>query len=164
MRVSMGVFPTNRTKKSCSMTEDETVRSEGKRRRSFPNLLGWLGYWLLTYSSRAHWDFSWRPSTWTMSDRPQASAEESKKGPEVHPVVKRKRLTLDIALENLECRINLDFKKSCAFASYSFSLTPSLIKALAELVRWMTVQNHHFNISRSAGTHNTLMWTWTDNK
>lgn len=93
MRVSMGVFPTNRTKKSCSMTEDETVRSEGKRRRSFPNLLGWLGYWLLTYSSRAHWDFSWRPSTWTMSDKPQASAEESKKGPEVHPVVKRKRLT-----------------------------------------------------------------------
>lgn len=28
-----------------------------------------------------------------MSDRPQASAEESKKGPKVYPVVKRKPLT-----------------------------------------------------------------------
>lgn len=75
IRVSMGVLPTRRTKKSCSMTEEETVRSEGKRSSSFPNLFGWLGYWLLTYSSKAHWDFSCRPSTWATSDRPQASAE-----------------------------------------------------------------------------------------
>lgn len=78
IRVSMGVFPTNRTKKSCSMTDDETVRREGKRSRSFPNLLGWLGYWLLTYSSKAHWDFSCRPSTWATSDSPQASARGEK--------------------------------------------------------------------------------------
>lgn len=79
IRVSMGVFPTRRTKKSCSMTEEETVRREGKRSSSFPNLLGWLGYWLLTYSSNAHCDFSCRPSTWLTSDRPQASADRDKK-------------------------------------------------------------------------------------
>lgn len=75
IRVSMGVFPTRRMKKSCSMTEEETVRREGKRSSSFPNRLGWLGYWLLTYSSKAHWDFSCRPSTCATSDRPQASAD-----------------------------------------------------------------------------------------
>lgn len=78
IRVSMGVFPTRRTKKSCSMTEEETVRREGKRSSSFPNLVGWLGYWLLTYSSKAHWDFSCRPSTWATSDRPQASTDREK--------------------------------------------------------------------------------------
>lgn len=99
IRVSMGVFPTRRTKKSCSMTEEETVRREGKRSSSFPNLLGWLGYWLLTYSSKAHWDFSCRPSTWATSDRPQASTDreddsqtENRQGkkwsrPVVHPAV-----------------------------------------------------------------------------
>ena len=45
MRVSMGVLPTSLTKKSCSITEAETVRREGSLRRSFPNLVGWLGYW-----------------------------------------------------------------------------------------------------------------------
>ena len=74
MRVSMGVLPTKRTKKSCSMTEDDTVRSEGSRSSSLPKRLGWLGYWLLTYSSSAHCDFSWRLSMWAASDRPQASA------------------------------------------------------------------------------------------
>jgi len=44
MRVSMGVFPTRRTKKSCSITDEETVRREGSRSRSLPNLVGWLGY------------------------------------------------------------------------------------------------------------------------
>lgn len=101
IRVSMGVFPTRRTKKSCSMTEEETVRREGKRSSSFPNLLGWLGYWLLTYSSKAHWDFSCRPSTWATSDRPQASTdrgndsgtnnrqEEKRSRPMVQPDIKR---------------------------------------------------------------------------
>ena len=74
MRVSMGVLPTKRTKKSCSMTEDDTVRSEGSRSSSLPKRLGWLGYWLLTYSSSAHCDFSCRLSMWAASDRPHASA------------------------------------------------------------------------------------------
>eukprot|EP00075_Anas_platyrhynchos_P013659 XP_027302912.1 uncharacterized protein LOC106015970 [Anas platyrhynchos] len=39
----MGVLPTKRTKKSCSMTEEETVRSEGSRSSSLPKRLGWLG-------------------------------------------------------------------------------------------------------------------------
>ena len=43
MRVSMGVLPTRRTKKSCSMTEEDTVLREGNRSSSFPNLVGWLG-------------------------------------------------------------------------------------------------------------------------
>ena len=54
IRVSMGVLPTRRTKKSCSMTEAETVRREGRRRSSLPNLVGWFGYWVLQYSSNAH--------------------------------------------------------------------------------------------------------------
>lgn len=74
MSVSMGVLPTKRTKKSCSMTDDETVRSEGSRRSSLPKRLGWLGYWLRTYSSRAHCDFSCRLSMCAASERPQASA------------------------------------------------------------------------------------------
>ena len=58
MSVSMGVFPTRRTKKSCSMTEGETVRREGSRSRSLPKRVGWFGYWLRQYSSSAHCDFS----------------------------------------------------------------------------------------------------------
>lgn len=69
----MGVLPTKRTKNNCSMTEEETVRREGRRSKSFPNRVGWLGYWLLTYSSKAHWDFSCKLSTWATSERPQAS-------------------------------------------------------------------------------------------
>lgn len=76
MRVSMGVLPTNRTKNNCSMTDEETVRSEGKRSSNFPNRVGWLGYWLRTYSSRAHWDFSCKLSICATSDRPQASGRE----------------------------------------------------------------------------------------
>lgn len=78
MRVSIGVLPTKRTKNSCSITDDETVRREGSRSRSFPKRLGWFGYWLLTYSSRAHWDFSCKLSMWAASDRPQASEEHNK--------------------------------------------------------------------------------------
>lgn len=77
MRVSMGVLPTKRTKKSCSMTEEDTVRREGSRSSSFPKRLGWLGYWLRTYSSSAHCDFSWRLSMCAASDRPQASAHRT---------------------------------------------------------------------------------------
>ncbi len=73
MRVSIGVFPTSRTKKSCSMTAGETLRREGRRRRSFPKRAGWVGYCVRQYSSRAHWDFSCRDSTWATSERPQAS-------------------------------------------------------------------------------------------
>ena len=43
MMVSVVTFPRSLTKKSCSTTEVETVRSEGSLRRSFPNLVGWLG-------------------------------------------------------------------------------------------------------------------------
>lgn len=76
IRVSMGVLPTSRTKNSCSITWADTDRSDGSRRRSFPNRVGWLGYWLRTYSSRAHWDFSWILSICAMSDKPQASAKD----------------------------------------------------------------------------------------
>lgn len=79
MRVSIGVLPTKRTKNSCSITDDETVRREGSRSRSFPKRLGWFGYWLLTYSSRAHWDFSCRLSMWAASDRPQASGRHARR-------------------------------------------------------------------------------------
>ena len=75
----MGVLPTKRTKNNCSMTEEETVRREGRRSKSFPNRVGWLGYWLLTYSSKAHWDFSCKLSTWATSERPQASGRKFKK-------------------------------------------------------------------------------------
>ena len=58
IKVSMGVLPTSLTKKSCSMTEAETVRREGSLSSSFPNLVGWFGYWVRQYSSNAHCDFS----------------------------------------------------------------------------------------------------------
>lgn len=38
--VSIGVFPTNRTKNSCSITCDDTVLSDGNRSNSLPNLVG----------------------------------------------------------------------------------------------------------------------------
>lgn len=76
IRVSIGVFPTSRTKKSCSMTCELTVRRDGSLRRSLPNRVGWLGYWLRQYSSRAHWDFSCRLSMCGTSDRPHASVGE----------------------------------------------------------------------------------------
>lgn len=79
MSVSMGVLPTRRTKKSCSMTWAETVRREGNRSSSLPKRVGWLGYWLRSYSSRAHCDFSWRLSMWAASDKPQASEEKTSK-------------------------------------------------------------------------------------
>lgn len=40
MRVSIGVFPTSRTKNSCSITCDDTVLRDGSRRSSLPNLVG----------------------------------------------------------------------------------------------------------------------------
>ncbi len=40
IRVSIGVFPTRRTKKSCSITDLDTVRSEGSRSSNLPNLVG----------------------------------------------------------------------------------------------------------------------------
>ena len=43
MRVSMGVLPTRRTKKSCSMTDEETVLREGRRSSSLPKRVGWPG-------------------------------------------------------------------------------------------------------------------------
>ena len=73
IRVSMGVLPTRRTKKSCSMTEAETVRREGRRRSSLPNLVGWFGYWVLQYSSNAHCDFSWSCSITGGDVSPMAS-------------------------------------------------------------------------------------------
>lgn len=76
IKVSIGVFPTSLTKKSCSMTCELTVRSEGSRSNSFPNRVGWFGYWLLQYSSRAHWDFSCKLSMCGTSESPQASVKE----------------------------------------------------------------------------------------
>ena len=73
IKVSIGVFPTNLTKNSCSITEADTVLKEGRRRRSLPNLVGWLGYWVLQYSSRAHWDFSCNCSITGGEVRPIAS-------------------------------------------------------------------------------------------
>ncbi len=40
MRVSMGVLPTSRTKKSCSITCDDTVRRLGSLNRSLPKRVG----------------------------------------------------------------------------------------------------------------------------
>lgn len=97
IRVSMGVLPTKRTKNNCSMTEEETVRREGRRNNSFPKRVGWFGYWLRTYSSRAHWDFSCKLSTCAMSDRPHASRRNSKKrrivGRESSTVLKKTRFS-----------------------------------------------------------------------
>ena len=53
MMVSVVTFPSSLTKKSCSITEAETVRREGSLRRSFPNLVGWLGYWVRQYPNRS---------------------------------------------------------------------------------------------------------------
>ncbi len=78
MSVSMGVLPTSRTKKSCSMTCDETVRKEGSLRSSLPKRTGWLAYCVRQYSSRAHCDFSCRLSMCPTSDNPQASAKHYK--------------------------------------------------------------------------------------
>jgi len=73
MSVSIGVLPTSRTKKSCSMTWADTVRRDGSRSSSLPKRVGWAGYCVRTYSSSAHWDFSCRFSMWAASDRPHAS-------------------------------------------------------------------------------------------
>ncbi len=73
IRVSIGVFPTKRTKNNCSITWELTVLRDGKRSNNLPNLVGWFGYWVLQYSSKAHWDFSWRLSICATSDKPQAS-------------------------------------------------------------------------------------------
>lgn len=76
IKVSMGVFPTSRTKNNCSITCDETDRNEGNRRSSLPNLVGWFGYWVRQYSSNAHWLFSCSDSMWLMSVKPHASVGE----------------------------------------------------------------------------------------
>jgi len=77
INVSIGVLPTRRTKNSCSMTCADIVRSDGSRSSSLPKRVGCPGYWVLTYSSRAHWDFSWIDSTCVTSDMPHASAIHS---------------------------------------------------------------------------------------
>lgn len=79
MSVSIGVFPTNLTKNSCSITCELTVLSEGNLSSSLPNLVGWLGYCVLQYSSRAHWDFSCKDSICPTSLKPQASEIKKKK-------------------------------------------------------------------------------------
>ena len=40
IRVSIGVLPTKRTKNNCSITDDDTVLSEGNLRRSLPKRVG----------------------------------------------------------------------------------------------------------------------------
>ena len=54
INVSIGVFPTSLTKNSCSMTAGDTVLKLGSRSSNFPNLMGWFGYCVRQYSSRAH--------------------------------------------------------------------------------------------------------------
>ena len=76
IRVSIGVFPTNLTKNNCSIIPALTVRKDGRRSRSFPNLVGWFGYCVLTYSSNAHWDFSCTLSICAASFNPWASENE----------------------------------------------------------------------------------------
>ena len=76
INVSIGVLPTRRTKNSCSITVDETVRSDGRRNKSFPKRVGWFGYWVRQYSSRAHWDFSWSWSIVWDSESPHASEKK----------------------------------------------------------------------------------------
>ena len=46
IRVSIGVFPTKRTKNTCSITLWFTVRIEGNLSNSLPKRLGCVGYWL----------------------------------------------------------------------------------------------------------------------
>lgn len=60
-------------------TCDETVLSEGSLKSSFPNLVGWFGYWVRQYSSNAHCDFSWSDSMCDTSERPQASVKGNEK-------------------------------------------------------------------------------------
>jgi len=81
MSVSMGVLPTSRTKNNCSITCELTVRSDGNRSNSLPNLIGWLGYCVRQYSSRAHCDFSCSDSMCVTSDSPHASAKTAKQKP-----------------------------------------------------------------------------------
>ena len=76
INVSMGVFPTSRTKKSCSITVDETVRRDGRRNKSFPNRVGWFGYCVRQYSSKAHCDFSCNWSIVWDSVSPHASTKK----------------------------------------------------------------------------------------
>lgn len=75
MSVSMGVLPTSRTKNSCSMTCELTVRRDGSLSSSLPNRIGWLGYCVRQYSSSAHCDFSCSDSMCATSDNPQASVK-----------------------------------------------------------------------------------------
>lgn len=88
IRVSMGVLPTSLRKKTCSMTCEDTVLNEGRRRSSLPNRVGWLGYCVLQYSSRAHWDFSCSCSMACALVSPGAS----KKGKSI--MIKIKKLSL----------------------------------------------------------------------
>ena len=74
IRVSMGVLPTSRKKKTCSMTWDDTVLNDGNRSKSLPNRVGWLGYCVRQYSSKAHWDFSCSCSMAWAFVKPGASA------------------------------------------------------------------------------------------
>ena len=55
--------------------EELMLRNDGSLRRSFPKRVGWLGYWFLVYSSRAHWVFSCRLSMYWGSVRPDASVK-----------------------------------------------------------------------------------------
>ncbi len=73
IRVSMGVLPTKRKKNTCSMTCEDTVRSEGSLNKRRPKRVGWLGYCVRQYSSRAHCDFSCSCSIACAFVRPGAS-------------------------------------------------------------------------------------------
>lgn len=66
----------NKGKVSCyvlTLTWDDTVRSDGKRNSNLPKRVGWFGYCVRQYSSKAHWDFSCSCSMFVTSDKPQAS-------------------------------------------------------------------------------------------
>lgn len=69
----------NEVDKERKLTCDETVLSDGNRSNSFPKRVGWFGYWVRQYSSRAHWDFSCNDSICAISDRPHASKARQKR-------------------------------------------------------------------------------------
>lgn len=77
IRVSMGVLPTSRMKKSWEMRFAGTARRAGRRSSKRPKRCGWFGYCNLSYSVRATWAFSCRDSTWAGSVSPHASGEKS---------------------------------------------------------------------------------------
>lgn len=109
-----------------TLTAGDTILSEGRRNNNLPNRIGWLGYCVRQYSSRAHCDFSCSDSMWATSDRPQASMENIKDF-----FVNYDNLVLDVyeALINIKIIFDNDGENVCPSAkSLLFSLSHILQK------------------------------------